>query len=88
MPIDNRNIPVNEARQEIRQLARDLNFEFRQLGKRVDDLCARLYGEARAIRQEHRAKKGLEVRAPGRISRDPITVFHGPEGRTTKKGHD
>lgn len=60
MTTDNRNIPVNEARQEMRQLARDLNFEFRQLGKRVDDLCAALYGEARTIRQEHREKRRPE----------------------------
>ena len=81
MPTEAQKVPVNEARQELRQLAHDLKFELQQLSRRLDDVRARLFIEARAIRQEHRAKRTR------RISRDPITVSHGPEGRSTRKGH-
>lgn len=85
MTIEDRKVPVNEARQELRQLARDLNFELRELCRRVDEVRSRLYVEAQAIRREGRAGRRIQ---PESASRDAITVFHGAKGRATRKGHD
>jgi hypothetical protein len=88
MAISNRNVPVNEARQALRQLARDLNFEFRQLSKRVDDLRAALYDEAKAIREEHRAGRAPQASHGSRAQRVPVTLFGSQEEESDEGTHD
>lgn len=53
MTTEIRKIPINEARAELRQLARDLNFEMCQFAKRVEEVKLMLYGEAREIRRHY-----------------------------------
>ena len=53
MTTENRKIPLNEAREELRQLARDLNFGMCQFAKKVEEVKLMLYGEAREIRREY-----------------------------------
>lgn len=84
-----RRPPANETRQEFRTAATDIGFEIRQLTKavqefrdRADAIKQRLLVEARVVRQQCKAK-----RTGGRQTRDAITVLHGPEGRSTRKGH-
>ena len=58
---DQQPLSPYEMRQELRQCAKDLNFEIQQLVRRVDDLKLMLYGTAREIRREDRT----DQHAPG-----------------------
>lgn len=85
----NRRPPANDERQELRIAAKAIGFEIRQLTKavqefrdRADAIKQRLLVEARVVRQQGKAE-----RTGGRQTRDAITVLHGPEGRSTRKGH-
>lgn len=88
MAISNRNVPINEARQALRQLARDLNFEFRQLSKRVDDLRAALYDEAKAIREEHRLGTAPQASRGSHAQRVPVTLFESHESDGDEGTHE
>jgi hypothetical protein len=60
MTTENRKIPLNEAREELRQLARDLNFAMCQFAKKVEEVKLMLYGEAREIRRVYLSKDDAE----------------------------
>jgi hypothetical protein len=84
-----RKTPANEARQELRAAAKAIGFELRQLTlavqearDRVQEIRLHLFSEARAIRKASKAAP-----TDGSLTRDAITVLHGPEGRSTRKGH-
>lgn len=89
MTTSRRKPPANEARQELRTAAKAIGFELRQLTRAVQEvrdraeaIKLRLFTEARAIRK---ASKAEPKEVPP--TRDAITVLHGPEGRSTRKGH-
>jgi hypothetical protein len=90
MTTSRRKTPANEARQELRTAAKAIGFELRQLTRAVQEvrdraeaIKLRLYTEARTIRQASKTeRKDLAT------TRDAITVLHGPEGRSTRRGHD
>jgi len=60
MTDNHHKISPYEVRQELRQLAKDLNFEIRQLVKKVEEVKLMLYGEAREIRREDRSVDGAD----------------------------
>lgn len=70
-------------RKDLRELAKTLNDQLKQLTQTVSEVRHSLLAEARELRKEYRA-----ARRPARRSIDPITVFHANGKCSTAKGHD
>ena len=73
-------------RKDLRELAKSLNEQLKQLTNTVGEVRHSLLAEARELRKQYRALN----KAPKPQARliDPITVFHANGVCSTAKGHD
>jgi hypothetical protein len=74
-----------KLRKELRDLARALHTEVRALSASVGEVCKALHEQAREVRKEYRTERRRRVDRP---LIEPVTVFHGNEGRSTRPGHE
>ena len=74
-----------KERRDLRELAKTINDQFKQLSNSVAEVRQALYDEASELRKQYRALN--KARAKPRLI-DPITVFHANGVRSTAPGHD